>query len=229
MARFIVVKANTDGGVEIHPMKEWLRQHPEHIPQNMDATSSTSRQLLAGLKKNGWKYEETDSEVRLFQPGEKINSGVLSSVLGESVDTNNGEKDQGFSLEKQLRDFLADNISSIKINGKSLQVFVDQTGRDGIEYPTEVGFIDVLCIDNDGNFFVFELKRDIGTDRVVGQLARYMGWVQNTIGRGKEVIGVIVAKQIGQKLRYAASIIPKVFLYEYRVEFHLYESSEING
>jgi hypothetical protein len=35
------------------------------------------------------------------------------------------------------------------------------------------------------------------------------------------VFGVVVAKLIDDKLRYAASVIPNVSLLEYEVEFHL--------
>jgi hypothetical protein len=48
-----------------------------------------------------------------------------------------------------------------------------------------------------------------------------MGWVQQTIGKEREVFGVIVAKSVSENLRYAASIVPKVHLFEYEVEFHL--------
>jgi len=61
----------------------------------------------------------------------------------------------------------------------------------------------------------------------VGQLARYMGWVRNTIGKETEVNGVIVAKSVDQKLRYAASVIPSVSLFEYQVKFHLNEADQI--
>ncbi len=48
-----------------------------------------------------------------------------------------------------------------------------------------------------------------------------MGWVEQTIGKGKRVNGVIVAKQIADNLRYAVSVMPNVALFEYRVEFNL--------
>lgn len=227
MARFIVVNVESDGAVQFSPMKEWLRQNPEFIPENMDATASTSRQLLSGLKKTGWQFEETDSEVRLFQPGHSNDKEKVESLLGGTEDSNDSDDEPAFGLEKQLRDFLADNIEMININGKKLKLYVDPTGQDGVEYKTAVGFIDVLGIDDQGNFYVFELKRDIGSDKVVGQISRYMGWVKNTIGKGKEVFGVIVAKQIGRKLRYAASIVPQISLYEYKVEFQLNASNEI--
>jgi hypothetical protein len=54
-----------------------------------------------------------------------------------------------------------------------------------------------------------------------------MGWVRQTIGKGREVNGVIVAKNIGDSLRYAASAVPNVSLFEYEVEFHLKPAHEI--
>jgi hypothetical protein len=52
--RFNVVISKSDGGVEVYPMKEWLRQHPEHIPAGLDGMTSTSHELRNGLKKRGW-------------------------------------------------------------------------------------------------------------------------------------------------------------------------------
>ena len=64
--RFNVVIAKDDGGVELYPMKEWLRQHPDRVPTGLDATSSTSHELRNGLKKIGWSVQSTDNEVRLW-------------------------------------------------------------------------------------------------------------------------------------------------------------------
>lgn len=227
MAKFIVVKSKSDSGIEMYSMKEWLRQNIEYVPSGMDATASTSRQLLGGLKKAGWKYEETSSEVKLYPPGEELIVDTWPSVDDDLEDNDKGEE-HGFGLERQLRDFISDNIESLTVNNKRLKLFVDQTGNDGVEYYTAVGFIDVLGIDEAGNFYVFELKRDMGSDKVVGQVARYMGWVKSTIGKNKNVFGVIVAKQISPKLRYAASVVPDVYLYEYQVKFYLNKANKIH-
>ena len=76
-------------------------------------------------------------------------------------------------------------------------------------------------MDDDGTFVVFELKRGNSPDRAIGQLARYMGWVRQTVGKGHGVRGIIVARNISEHLRYAASVFPSVSLFEYKVEFHL--------
>lgn len=216
--RHNVVLPREDGGVEVHPLKEWLRQHPE-VPTGLDPNASTSHQLRGALRRLGWTMQETPTEIRLIKPGTETQ--VVGEVLGPDEVPDDDDNQPAFSLEYQLRDFLASNLSTISINGKHLRLFVDATGRDGIEFPSAVGPIDILAVDDKEAFFVFELKRANSPDRAMGQLARYMGWVQQTIGKGREVFGVIVAKSISENLRYAASIVPNVHLFEYEVEFHL--------
>jgi hypothetical protein len=148
------------------------------------------------------------------------------------VDTMTGAEEEpyleelaSFALEAQLRDFMVTNISRVPIKGNRLRLYRDSSGRSGREYPTAVGPIDILAVDKDGNFYVFELKLDRGPDRVLGQLARYMGWVKATLAKDAEVYGVIVARSIDEKLRYAAGIVSTVTLLEYQVDFRVREVS----
>ncbi len=155
-------------------------------------------------------------------------AATLETVLGEDADTAEPElADASFGLESQLRDFIAQNIARLDVNGKRLRLYVDPTGRDGIEFPTAVGPIDIRAADDSGAFFVFELKRARSPDHAMGQLTRYMGWVRQTIGKDREVNGIIVAKDISDSLRYAVTVVPNVSLFEYEVEFHLRRASEI--
>ena len=137
---------------------------------------------------------------------------------------NGGDEDlleAEFTLEYQLRDFLAQNLEAISVEEKKLRLYVDSAGRDGVEFPTAVGPIDILAVDETDALVVFELKRAHSPDRAIGQLSRYMGWVKQTIGKGKQVRGVIVAKTISDNLRYAVTVIPHVSLFEYEVRFTL--------
>jgi len=232
MKRFNIVIPKERGSLEVYPMKEWLRKYPDYTPPGLNATESTSHQLRNGLKKMGWHVQETDTEVRLIPPDASVSVSELDAVLGSDVgeaEETDYDEEQAFALEYQLRDFLAENINTVLVNAKKLKLFVDQTGRDGIEYPTAIGLVDILAVDEEGNFYVFELKRSRGSDKVVGQVTRYMGWVNETIGKGKKVTGIIVAKAIDEKMKYAASVIPNVFLFEYEVEFHLKEANSIDG
>ncbi len=224
MKRFNVVIPREDGGIEVHPMKEWLRQHPDYTPAGLDPISTNSHQLRNGLRKMGWSVQETETEERLIKPGSSQLEATVEAVLGEDEEGAE-EETAAFGLEHQLRDFLAQNLTAIPVDGKRLRLYVDPTGRDGVEFPTAVGPIDILAIDDNEHFVVFELKRARSPDHAIGQLSRYMGWITHTIGRGKTVRGVIVAKAISQNLRYSVAVVPNVSLFEYEVKFELKPAS----
>lgn len=76
-------------------------------------------------------------------------------------------------------------------------------------------------MDNQGSYVVIELKVSRGYDRAIGQLLRYMAWVEKNMESPKPVRGVIVAKEITDDLKLAASRIPGVHLIEYEIEFKL--------
>lgn len=227
--RHLVVIPREDGGVEVYPLKEWLRQHRDEISPDLDPNFSTSHQLRSALVRRGWTMQDTPTEIRLIKPGANIPSEIVDEVLGTESAAQDDVSAPYFSLEYQLRDFLASNLSTVAINGKRLRLYVDPTGREGIEFPTAVGPIDILAIDDSGAFFVFELKRANSPDHALGQVARYMGWVRQTIGRDREVFGVIVAKSISLNLRYAVSIVPHIHLFEYEVEFHLSAAHDLTN
>src|SRR5689334_7955950 len=150
--RHSVVVAREDGGVEVYPLKEWLRQHPDEIPPGLHPSASTSHQLRNGLRRLGWAMQETPTEVRLIKPNAGTSTEIVNEVLGRDEDIEDDGTEPFFTLEYQLRDFLASNIGTIAINGRRLRLFVDPTGRDGIEFPTTVGPIDILAVDDKDSF-----------------------------------------------------------------------------
>lgn len=65
---------------------------------------------------------------------------------------------------------------------------------------------------------VVELKRDTSSDRVFGQLARYMGYVKkHYLSEGKLVRGMIVAHAADEHLLLALEAFPSVELKLYDV------------
>lgn len=165
-----------------------------------------------------------------MMPG-TLATDMVEAVLGLPGEGQASEEtaEASFALEAQLRDFVAQNLPRIPVNGKRLTVYSDNAGRSGVEYPTDVGPIDILAVDEVGNFYVFELKLERGPDRALGQLARYMGWVKLNLAAGGTVGGVVVAQTIDERLRYAVAVIPDVVLLEYEVEFRVREVGSIAG
>ena len=223
--RHYVVESSSDGTQHKHAMKQWARDHSAEEPLDVDVFDSetSSHDIRAALRKKGWQLVETDNEVLMYPRGAPLIVGDDLEDPDEDADEGyQGERSQEtyFGLEHHLQQFIAHNISAIDIGGPHLKLYADAKGN-GVEYSTDVGRIDILAIDQNGEFYVFELKRASGADKAVGQVARYMGWVKNNIAQGKAVHGVIVAREIGQSLRYAMLAVPGLMVYEYTVAFAL--------
>lgn len=73
----------------------------------------------------------------------------------------------------------------------------------GNQFPTEVGIIDILCKDKNDNYVVVELKKDKTSDKVVGQIQRYISWVSENLAKENLVRGIIVMKDYDKSLEYA--------------------------
>jgi hypothetical protein len=79
------------------------------------------------------------------------------------------------------------------------------------QYDTQtIGIIDILAVDEKGDFVVIEIKRQ-ATDKTIGQILRYMGWIQEELSKdGQKVSGIIVAERKDMQLDFALKVIPNV-------------------
>jgi Endonuclease NucS len=101
--------------------------------------------------------------------------------------------------EKAVEDYLENHLDVV---GSKIGAKLKLVGR---QYSTTVGPIDLLTTDaKTGDYVVIELKKGHSADKVYGQCSRYMGWVRKNLSeKGKKVHGVIVARQIDNKLKAA--------------------------
>ncbi len=157
----------------------------------------------------------------------RISERDFNIVVGAEPDTLSIEQESDseteFALEKYLENFIVDNWDKIDF-GERLKLFEDENGNSGQQYYTgEVGYIDILARDEDGNFVVFELKKGRKNDEVIGQVLRYIGWVRERLAKNKEgVRGVIVVGERDSKLEFALKeISDKVSVKLYKISFRL--------
>lgn len=102
-------------------------------------------------------------------------------------------------LEKDLEDYLVDKLHLIE---PGLVLEKRQRG-------TEIGTIDILAKSKEGDLVVIELKKVRASDKVFGQLCRYMGCImKHDAAAGQKTRGYIVGSDIDSKLVYAASVVP---------------------
>ena len=128
-----------------------------------------------------------------------------------------------FALEKYLQEFLVSNWDRTDL-GKDYKIYeVDDNKLAGSHYLTDTGQLDILAERRDGTgYLVVELKKDIAEDKVVGQVTRYMGFVQEVIASAdQEVRGLVIAFDDSLRLRRSLSMVPNVEFLRYAVNFDL--------
>jgi len=135
-----------------------------------------------------------------------VDKGLVADAIATKKKTAKSSKELAdfqdmIVSEKAVEDYLENHLdvvgSKIGVNLKLV--------KDGRQYSTPVGPIDLLTIDTKTNeYVVIELKKGRSADKVYGQCSRYMGWVRkNLAADGAKVHGVIVARQIDDKLKAA--------------------------
>jgi restriction system protein len=131
-----------------------------------------------------------------------------------------------FALEKHLEDFLVHNWQFTAL-GQDYDIFSENGELIGQQYATDTGFIDILAISKDKkSILVVELKRGRASDVVVGQILRYMGYVQEELAENDQTVkGVIIALEDDTKIKRALLMCPNIEFYRYEVKFNLHKQS----
>jgi restriction system protein len=127
-----------------------------------------------------------------------------------------------FAMEKHLEDFLVANWAQTEL-GKHYQVYEEDGVKVGQQYLSDTGPIDVLAVSKDKKeLLVVELKRGRASDVVVGQILRYMGYVQDVLAESNQSVrGAIIALEDDKRIRRALAMVPSVDFYRYQVNFRL--------
>ena len=175
-----------------------------------------------------------NDEVTFLRDGETISTEELENELKEIVSffkecLNIELKDESssmssglFYMEQQLEDFIIENWDGTEF-GKEFDLIYKDGELISQQYMTDIGRIDILAKDKkDGSHVVIELKRNQTSDDTVGQITRYMGWIEENLHDDK-VKGIIVAGKYDEKLYYAQKRLKDIEVFLYEVNFKLNE------
>lgn len=132
------------------------------------------------------------------------------------------EDPAAFAMEKHLEDFLVKNWTQTDLS-KEYSIYEEEGEQVGQQYPTDTGPIDIFAISKDKKrLLVVELKKGRASDVVVGQVLRYMGYVQEELAEtGQSVSGIIIALEDDQRIRRALAVVPSINFYRYQISFKL--------
>lgn len=150
--------------------------------------------------------------------------GFLSNEATPRVFLNNDaiEDPTAFAMEKHLEDFLIQNWSTTEL-AKNYNIVEEDGEKIGQQFRTDTGPIDILAISKDETeFLVIELKKGRASDAVVGQIQRYMGFIQEEIAEENQTVkGCIIAFDDDLRIKRALQINPSIDFYRYEIDFRL--------
>jgi restriction system protein len=151
---------------------------------------------------------------------EKLIGGIALPILASTDVT--VEDPMAFALEEHLEDFLVKNWQQTEL-GKDYDIFEDDGDRVGQQYKVDTGTIDILAVSKSKKeLLIVELKKGRASDIVVGQILRYMGYVQEELAEADQTVhGVIIALEDDQKIRRALSMVRNIEFYRYQIGFKL--------
>lgn len=193
------VKEKLDRGFELAQIRKWVDEGKLSESMNKAGTQGFN---ITQVEKNDYKaikewVEERGPEPPTIEPYEEDLRAHLVRV---------GPKVIGPEYE-------------------NYELYEDEEGNTGELYNTStVGEIDLLYEDEEnGSYLVIELKRSKDTpDKVIGQLARYLGWVREEIAENPEnVKGMVISQSPSTRLRYAVKAMNNCELAEFELSFKI--------
>ncbi|WP_449443096.1 endonuclease NucS domain-containing protein [Ureibacillus acetophenoni] len=155
-----------------------------------------------------------------------IEEELLGEVYDSSLQPNASLLDTSLFLEEEWHQWLYKNLREnglIGLGFGKLRLFDEKQNERIGKYNTKiVGEIDLLLVSESNEIIVIELKRK-ASDETVGQICRYVGWVEEELAKsGQKVYGIIIAQNIDEKLRYAIKPLKDHIYYQqltFTVEF----------
>ena len=159
----------------------------------------------------------------ISQYHEEINALIGGQTTPTLISTDELVEDPNvFALEKHLEDFLVKNWVSTEL-GVNYDIVEHEGEVVGQQYPSDTGPIDILAISKDRNeYLVVELKKGRASDAVVGQIQRYMGFVQEELLEDGQIVrGIIIALDDDLRLRRALQVTSNIDFYRYQINFNL--------
>jgi len=131
------------------------------------------------------------------------------------------DEDYLFYMESQLEDFIIENWDKTEL-GEKYELIEEDGELVSQQYGTKIGNIDILAKEkSSGKYVIIELKKNQTSDDTIGQLTRYMGWIEEHKSNGQPTKGIIITGMYDERLYYAAKKISDVQIYIYKVDFKL--------
>lgn len=144
-------------------------------------------------------------------------SNLSSGRFPDSEDLVRFDEEIRFHAEVELEDFLEAHWSKTSFAADydfiARQMPLDDAGR-----------LDILAKSKDGReYLIIELKLGRASDKVIGQLQAYMGYMLTSdyCSNGESVRGIIIGSSDDPKIRHALKVATNIEFFTYEMQFNM--------
>jgi hypothetical protein len=230
LTEYLQQNLKQDQAIERDQIVKWFKEKYPKIKPNTVAchiikftTNHKTRVHYGAKPQHDLLFQLPNKQVRLYdkeKDPKPIYSGEDIIIEPDGDDRELQASSSEFAYESHLRDYLANNLEKIE---PGLRLFTDEEDENikGVEYDAGGKRIDILAFDRENRFVVIELKVSKGYEKSVGQLLRYKAWVRKHLADGQKVRGIVIAKDISEDLKLAASESADIDLFEYDLKIDL--------
>ena len=153
------------------------------------------------------------------------NSEEEGIAENKKIAVNDEIKREQFTSEKILEDEIVARLESGKeIFGLNLKIYRRKGDNYGRQYPFNDGKnnrrIDILCVDEQGNFYIIELKKDSGYGDAYQQIKNYVDYFEKNRAKGKKVFGILCLNSPTEKLLQDVRKDKRIRLFEYKISYN---------
>jgi len=152
------------------------------------------------------KFLDYLSEGQWVKRDNSIPEEMKENIIRERISRQTGRTQ---ILEANLENILVESVDKIESGLILVRRQLD---------TREVGRLDLLCKDQEGNFVVVELKRGVAPASIIDQIQRYMGWIiKHCAKESQKVRGIIIVGTRDTVLDYAVAANPLVSVKEFSI------------
>jgi RecB family endonuclease NucS len=212
-----VITPSENGQALQSPLKQWVRQNLDNLPQGFYEEDDTSHILRRKLRDIGWRLNITDNAVFVIKPDDNNKFDYAEDFVEEIIEEEENDTEDTeeaieitFSLERDLQAALRKNIETLEQGLKIID--------GGKERNTVAGRIDITAQDKSNKIVVIELKAIEAKPDVIAQVLAYMEAVKEE--DKKETRGIIVASGFTERVKLAARQINHLKLVQYSFKFN---------
>ena len=158
-------------------------------------------------------YSDPEKQAAFEVELQRLASGVFPDNSTQEI----YDEEIRFQAEIELEDFLEKHWKKTSF-AQDYEFVARQMNLD------DAGRLDILAKSKDGKeYLIIELKLGRASDRVVGQLQAYMGYLQDSdfCSNGETVRGVIIGSAEDPKIRHALKVTNDIEFYVYEMQFNL--------